>query len=67
MPEVVVNGEARALAAGATVAGLLQELGLPALQVAVERNAEIVPRAEFAATALAPGDTLEIVTFVGGG
>jgi sulfur carrier protein len=35
--------------------------------VAVERNREVVPRAEHQATVLAPDDTVEIVHFVGGG
>ncbi len=64
---VAVNGEAREVAAGTTVEGLLALLALPATRVAVERNREIVRRAAYAATPLAEGDRLEIVTFVGGG
>lgn len=67
MIDVSINGEPRKLAAGTTVAGLLAELALTADTVAVERNLEIVPRSTFAAVALASGDTLEIVHFVGGG
>ena len=65
--EVVVNGERRAIEDGLTVRGLLVELGLDPSHVAVERNREIVPRASFDVTTLQPDDTLEIVTFVGGG
>ena len=65
--EVTVNGEARRLDDGATVAGLLTGLGLADRKVAVERNRAIVPRSLFADTPLAPGDAVEIVTFVGGG
>jgi len=65
--EVVVNGDSRAVAPGATVASLLRELSLPASRVAVERNREIVRKAEFETVALYPGDRIEIVTFVGGG
>ncbi len=64
---VAVNGEAREVAAGTTVEGLLALLSLPAARVAVERNREIVRKAEYSATLLAEGDRLEIVTFVGGG
>lgn len=64
---IVVNGEPRHVAAGTTVTGLLAELGLAERRVAVERNREVVPRADHARTALADGDTLELVTFVGGG
>lgn len=67
MLQIVVNGEERAVPEGTTVAGLLADLGLEEQHVAVEANREIVPRAEHAARALADGDALEIVTFVGGG
>ena len=67
MIDVSINGEPRKLAAGTTVAGLLATLALVADKVAVERNLEIVPRSTFGAVALANGDTLEIVHFVGGG
>jgi thiamine biosynthesis protein ThiS len=65
--QVEVNGEKRELAADATVTALLEALGLGATLVAVERNGEIVPRARHATTALADGDKLEVVHFVGGG
>jgi sulfur carrier protein len=65
--QVHVNGETRMLVAGATVAHLLSELGLQGKPVAVERNQEVVPRAEHGTTKLADGDRLEVVTFVGGG
>jgi sulfur carrier protein len=67
MPDIVVNGEARAVPAGATVAALLELLELEPAQVAVERNREIVPKAAYDETDLHEGDALEIVTFVGGG
>jgi sulfur carrier protein len=65
--DVVINGEARTVAHGTTVAALIQELGLGDRRVAVERNREVVPRASHATTVLAAGDRLELVTFVGGG
>ena len=64
---VTVNGEARQVAAGASVADLLVQIGLDTRKVAVERNLEIVPRSTYATTALAAGDRLEIVHFIGGG
>ena len=64
---VRVNGEERELPGGATVASLLGELGIATPRVAVERNREIVPKAEYASTSLAAGDALEVVEFVGGG
>lgn len=68
-PEIVlvVNGASRSVRPGATVADLLGELGLEGRRVAVERNRQIVKRADWAATPLAQGDQLEILHFVGGG
>ncbi len=65
--EIIVNGESRQVAEGATVAQLLQELGLSGRFVAVEVNLELVPHSQHAARSLAAGDRLEIVTLVGGG
>jgi sulfur carrier protein len=65
--EVVINGQSRKVARGTTVAALIGELGLGDRRVAVERNREVVPRAQHATTPLAAGDRLELVTFVGGG
>jgi len=64
---VVINGQPRSVGQGTTVAGLLTLLGLADKRVAVERNREVVPRADHAATVLSDGDRLELVTFVGGG
>jgi thiamine biosynthesis protein ThiS len=65
--QVTVNGAPRRVAAGSTIASLVAELGLPPLQVAVERNKALVRRAEHAAVRLQDGDRVEIVTFFGGG
>ena len=50
-----------------TIADLVRELELLPEKVAVERNGAIVPRSTLGEAALAEGDTLEIVHFVGGG
>ena len=65
--DVVINGQQRAIAVGTTVAALIAELGLGDRPVAVEKNREVVPRAQHASTVIAAGDRLELVTFVGGG
>jgi thiamine biosynthesis protein ThiS len=62
-----VNGAAREVPAGTTVARLTELLGLVPARIAVERNGALVRRAEHAATELRDGDALEIVTLVGGG
>lgn len=63
---IQVNGEDRETQA-TTVLELVLELSLDPRKVAVERNLEIVPRSLHAATALATGDRVELVQFVGGG
>ena len=67
MISVRVNGEQRRIPAGCSIAGMLREIGLDPRKVAVERNLEIVPRSAYARTALAEGDRIEIVHFIGGG
>lgn len=67
MPTIVLNGESRPTKDGQSVAELLREIGLDPRQVAVERNREVVPRAQHGQTVLEDGDQLEVVTFVGGG
>jgi len=64
--QIVVNGEPRRAAPG-SIADLVRSLDLDPAKVAVERNALIVPRSTLAQVALAEGDVLEIVHFVGGG
>jgi sulfur carrier protein len=64
--QITVNGEARETNAQ-KVAALIAELGLDPRKVAVEKNLEIVPRSLHADTAIADGDRIEIVQFVGGG
>jgi thiamine biosynthesis protein ThiS len=66
MISITLNGEPRRVAAG-SIAALVEALGLPLAKVAVERNLEIVPRSTLGDVALADGDSLEIVHFVGGG
>ena len=62
-----VNGEPRDVPDGTTIDTLLALLDLDRRRIAVERNREIVPRAQHATTPLAEGDRVEIVTMVGGG
>ena len=65
--EIIVNGQTRRIAEGATIAELLNELDLANKYVAVEVNRELVPKKLHAEHRLAAGDKLEIVTLVGGG
>ena len=65
--DITVNGEEKRFDGPLTVAGLLAALALAPRKIAVERNLEIVPKSLFSETALADGDKIEIVQFVGGG
>ena len=62
-----INGEQRQFAAVLSIQQLLDELGLDARKVALERNLEIVPKSAYQGTRLAEGDRIEIVHFIGGG
>lgn len=65
----LVNGEHRSVSSGTTVAELIEELGHdPAGRgVAAAINGEVVPRGEWATTAVGDGDKVEILTAIGGG
>lgn len=63
---IQVNGDTREVASR-TILDLVGELGLDPRKVAVERNLEIVPKSVHGETALAEGDRIEMVVFVGGG
>jgi thiazole synthase len=64
---ITVNGEHKRVRSGLSIAQLAAELGLVPEKVAVERNAEIVPRSTLGDVIVEDADELEIVHFVGGG
>jgi len=64
--QLTVNGQPRDIDA-TTVRQLVEQLGLGDQPVAVERNRKVVPRSLHETTLLEEGDTLELVTLVGGG
>lgn len=65
--EITVNGESQQVPNDLDVPRLLAHLGIRAERVAIERNLEILPRANWAVTQVASGDRYEIVHLVGGG
>ena len=65
--QIVLNGESLDIAEGMSVKALVLTLADDPRGVAIERNLEIVPKAEHATTMLEEGDCLEVVQFVGGG
>ena len=67
MLELTVNGEPHALPEALTVYEFLSQLGYDPRRIAVEINREVVPASQHTLRRLAAGDTIEIVTLVGGG
>ena len=65
--QILINGEPREIRDGASVAELVDELGLRPELVAVELNQSLVRKSERAERRLACDDRIEIVTLVGGG
>lgn len=65
--KVIINGEEDEIPPEFSIQDVLDALSVRARGIAVERNLEIVPRAEYAKCRLCEGDQLEIVTLVGGG
>ncbi len=64
---IQVNGKQRILESECTIERLLDELNLAGQPCAVEVNTAVVPRREHAERVLSDGDSVEIVTLVGGG
>jgi len=64
---IQLNGEPYEGPDALTVAQLLELLGIEQARVAVEMNLNILPKEEYATTALKEGDRLEVVHFIGGG
>ena len=65
--QIKLNGEAKDVAEGTTLLGLVEELSLSPERLAVELNREVVRRARWPSVVLGEGDRVEIVHFVGGG
>jgi sulfur carrier protein len=65
--DIVVNGEPRRVAAGETVAALLDALGTQPRGVAVAVDGEVVPRRTWGEATLAGGERVEILSIAQGG
>ena len=63
---VKINGELLNVA-GQTLNEYLASTSYDQTRIAVERNGNIVPKAQYAETVLKDGDSIEVVSFVGGG
>jgi len=63
---VKINGE-KLNVAGKTIAEYLATTNYDSKRIAVECNGDIVPKAQYDTTLLKDGDSVEVVSFVGGG
>ncbi len=63
---VKVNGKFLDIA-GKTIKDFLEATNYDTKRIATELNGEIVPKANYSNKVLKDGDSLEIVSFVGGG
>ena len=63
---VKINGENLDIA-GKTLAEYLETTNYDPKRIAVEKNGDIVPKAQYGENLLEDGDSLEVVSFVGGG
>ncbi len=65
--KIKLNGEEHLLDKPVNISSLLLMLGLPAANLIVELNRELVPANQYKETVPANGDELELIRFVGGG
>ena len=65
--QLIVNGKQTSVPEGMTLTALLTRKKLNTAVLIVEHNARIVPQSEWPEILLRPEDTVEIVSFVGGG
>lgn len=63
---VKINGELFDIA-GKSVSEYLETTSYDINRIAVERNGDIVPKAQYSGVILKDGDSVEVVSFVGGG
>ena len=63
---VKINGKELNIS-GKTVAEYLATTNYDSKRIAVECNGDIVPKAQYGETVLKDGDSVEVVSFVGGG
>ena len=61
-----VNGKEFSLNNPQTLLEFLQKQGYQIQRIAVERNGEIVPKADYATVQLSDSDVIEVVAFMGG-
>lgn len=65
--KITINGQDKAWAAGADLKSVIEHFTKDASRVIAEVNGQIVKCDQWPATAVKDGDTIELVSFVGGG
>ena len=65
--KIKINGEVQELDAVKNLKDLVEIKGLEISKIVIEHNCNIVPRETIADVSLNEDDTVEIVSFVGGG
>jgi len=64
---LIVNGQTKQLPSPAILAQLIKDICADDRHVIIEHNGQIVRRPDWNSTTVKPGDTIELVTLVGGG
>lgn len=67
MIQITVNGQSVEIESPMTVEQLLDTVEVPPNYLAVEVNADVVPREQYTQRVVNAGDDVEVVTLVGGG
>ena len=65
--QITINGLAADVADRITVAALVRDRAQGRSRIAVAVNAEVVPRSQWEATRLGPGDGIELLAATAGG
>ncbi|MBA3972899.1 MAG: thiamine biosynthesis protein ThiS [Candidatus Solibacter sp.] len=65
--KITVNGSPQDAPQGLRLPALLELIGIDSARVAIELNRRIVRKSDWPSTTIQDGDSIEVVTFVGGG
>ncbi|MCX5709726.1 MAG: sulfur carrier protein ThiS [Candidatus Omnitrophica bacterium] len=65
--KIKINGKSEDIEKKLNLAQLISEIGLCAQHIVVEHNLRIIPKEEWGGVDLRELDSIEIVSFVGGG
>ncbi len=62
-----INGKEENVSGKININDLVEDKGLNQKRIVIEHNLEIIPAEKWQAVSLREGDTVEIITFMGGG